>query len=94
MPRPKVLQGLRQSHPPADTPSPPVVIAKKSDPIYRSVRQPQFYLDGSLALAGRDPEIMCPGPLVKLRHPNGKESWVTVTPETYRKVVVGRVYPG
>jgi len=64
----------------------------KTEPIYRPMRPPLFFLDGSIARSGCEPQLMFDDYLVKLRRANGRVSWVRVSFDTYRRATINRAY--
>jgi len=93
MPRQKILQGLRRSAQHEAASDVPIVLDKRTGPIYRPTRLPSFFLGGGLAQPGHDPELMYDGPRIKLRQ-NGHTSWVPVSADAYSRAVIQRVYTG
>lgn len=87
------LQGLRRSTVPASPPSSPVVLAMMDTPSYRPARQPLFFVDGSLAVSGEEPRIVCDDYRLKIRQPNGRTCWVRVSHESYLRASVGQPMP-
>ena len=94
MARQWALPGLHLSVRHESTQCSPIVLDMKTDPIYRPMRPPLFFMDGSVAQAGREPQLMCNDHLIKLRQPGRKASWVRVSAEAYRRASIGKTYTG
>jgi len=92
--RQAALQGLRHSVRIKSTPRSKIVLDKKTDPLYQPMRPSLFFSDGSMALTGNEPQLICNDYRVKLRHPSGRVSWVRVSPDTYNCAVIGKAFTG
>lgn len=91
MARQLALPGLHRVRP-QGTPTSPVILDRKIDPVYRPMQQPLFFPDGGIALDGREPQYLYDKYMVRLRYPNRHTGWVEVSPDTYRQATVGQTY--
>ena len=89
----KVLQGLRHPFNRASSPCSPIVLDREDSPIYRSFRQPLFFVDGSLAVGGREPQLVCDDYRLKVRQSNGRVCWIRVSRDAYQHAAIGQPLP-
>lgn len=87
-----VLQGLRHTLVHTAASSSGVVLDREHSPIYRPIRQPLFFIDGSLAVSGREPQLVCDEYRLKLRQADGHTCWVRVSPDDYQQAVIGQPF--
>lgn len=92
MARQLALPGLRRFQRPSSTPSSPVVIGRKTEPVCRPMQEPLFFPDGGMALEGREPQYLYDEYKVRLRYPNGRAGWRVVSSDVYHQAAIGQTY--
>lgn len=59
------------------------VIDVRTNVGYSPMRLPQFYLDGSVAISGKEPERLCTEYKVRLKPSRGRARWYPVSQEAF-----------